>query len=169
MNLRSGDLPPLKLEMNPSMFYEKLSGIDKQNVQELVHQFGVSATALDLHGAVIGIGGTLTKPAPRKDADLIVLLYDSLGRQYHDAVKVFSRFQELVTKAVQLGSGLAIEEINPPKRDHMYEEHGLTLDDGHILVRPKNGIIIDLIPVHATDLAEFRKKEYEQYSVLGYF
>jgi len=171
--MKSGDLPGLQIEMKPSQFIDKLSPVDRNNMARLTQGLVKSLSEQNMHGAIVGVGGILTKPAPRKDIDCVILLNMNGNRsdtQYDIATKRMNILEPVVRGIEKESDGFfKISEIVEPKIDHMHEDMGYTIDDGDIQIQPKDGTLIDLIPRSEESLEKHIQKQYEPFAVLKTF
>lgn len=168
MALQSGDRLPQTLERDATAFFQNLHPVDQTNIAALTGALSETAVHRGLHGAIIGVGGVLTKPAPRKDIDCVVLFYDTLGPLYNDAVKVFKTFEALVHQVSKHGGFKVVNTLAPEENIEMGIP-GMTRKDGNIELKPREGIAIDLIPRHTNGLDHFKSREHEPYAVLKTF
>lgn len=171
--MQSGDLPRLQIEMKADQFINKLSSTDRNNLTRLTGSLTKILLGQGLHGAIIGVGGVLTKPAPRKDIDCVIMLNmnrDPSGTQYDIAIRRMRILEPVARRIEEVSEGFfKISKIVEPRRDHMHEELGLTLDDGVIQIQPQDGILIDLIPRSERNIEEYIKRQSEPFAVLGTF
>lgn len=171
--MQSGDLPGTQIEMRAEHFTDKLGPTDRSNVIQLTGSIIDALERQGLHGAIIGVGGVLTKPAPRKDIDCIIMMNMTWERghtQYDVATRNMNILTPIVKDIETESEGFfRIEKIVETRIDHMHEELGITLDDGDIQIQPRDGVLIDIIPRTSSTLAEFIKNQTDPFAVLKTF
>jgi coenzyme F420-reducing hydrogenase alpha subunit len=171
--MKSGDLPGTQIEMKAEQFTDKLSPTDRNNVIRLTGSIIDLLAGQGHHGAIIGVGGVLTKPAPRKDIDLVAMMnmnWERADTQYDAATRNMNILTPIVRDIETESEGFfRIEKIVEPRIDHMHEELGITLDDGDIQIQPRDGTLIDVVPRTSSTVAEFIKDQTGPFAVLKTF
>ena len=171
--MKSGDLPGQQLEMKAVQYMDKLSPTDRNNMTRLTGSIIEILSEQGLHGAILGVGGVLTKPAPRKDIDYVVMLNmneEPRTMQYDIATKRMDILTPVVKRIEEESKGFfLISEIVEPRIDHMHEDLGLTFDDGDIQIHPMDGTLIDLIPRSEVSLEKYIQIQNDPFAVLKTF
>jgi hypothetical protein len=171
--MKSGDLPGLQIEMKPDQFIDKLSPTDRTNMTLPTDSLIKRLSGQGMHGAIIGVGGVLTKPAPRKDIDCVVMLHipRSDGTDFDKAVRCLDLLASSVRKDMESSSNrFQIKAVLPPTLDRDYgQEFGILTDAGVIQIQPQDGTPIDLIPGYDENLVEYLKTETKPFTVLARF
>lgn len=93
------------------------------------------------------VGGTLSKPWPRKDIDVIV----KTGKRGEGITELerakdeFGTLSDLVKMAVKIDIGFKIDEEIEPAMDEEFGSPGILKFNGVIRVKPEKGTLIELI------------------------
>ncbi len=171
--MQSGDLPGVQIEMKANQFIDKLSTTDRNNLVNLTGSLTKNLLEQGFHGAIVGVGGVLTKPAPRKDIDLVVMLNmndEPSDTQYSTSTKRMDVLVPVVKRIEEESKGFfRVSEVVEPKINHDFEALGLTIDDGDIQIQPKDGTLIDVIPRSEENLEKFIQRQTNSIAVLKTF
>ena len=133
-------------------YLARMTKEDRQNLQMLGSAFAQVLHEQQRNGALIVVGGTLTKQLPRKDIDLIVILEgerddSKVGEKsgYDLAMEQFGTLENLLREITTKTRSLAVERTQPPSIDEEYQNPNILKSDGSIILKSGNGTPIEII------------------------
>ncbi len=122
---------------------------NKSNIENLIQRFRFLVQEQGRTGMLHAVGGTVNKPLPRKDIDVLVTLNakDDIPQiptedLYEKAERKFNSFQAFINDMV-INSGFEIEKVTPPAPDNDYPN--VPKNDGSITIKKGAGVPIELI------------------------
>lgn len=127
-------------------FLHQLSSADKENLKRMTQLFRSALKDLKRSGALLVVGGILTKPLPRPDIDLTIILGqdpsdpDEKDFQNHHlyALADFKIFKDITKRMVEKDSSFSIVEIQEPAIDIEFQSPNILSHEGLILVASPN-------------------------------
>lgn len=142
---------PLKvtLEISKEDYLSRLPSVDQANVQTIIGLFQETAEETQVKGSLLAVGGILTKPLPRPDIDLLVILQENssgVGMQmysdyYQLSLADFKIFADFVQKMLKKDQGkpFRITRTNEPAIDEEFDTPNILKHDGSIIISNKSG------------------------------
>ena len=129
-------------QLETEQYLSRLSPIDRNRLLRISDLFGKVMTETKRNGTLIAIGGTLTKPLPRNDIDLLIVLSgDPSDPQKKDFPNVyaysladFEIFKDLVSKMVKKDPTFQIREVHGPLIDIEFDSPNILSHEGAILI-----------------------------------
>lgn len=137
------------VEFTRNDFLHRLPEIDRQNTTAVATAFINSLRNMGESGVLLGVGGYLTKPPPRKDIDTLVV-FDRVKpaeklTPYRYALADFENLRAITLQIVNSVSGLSIARITEPLIDEEFGSESILRHEGSIEVHPQNGVPIEFI------------------------
>lgn len=114
--------PPLQMEKEE--YLAKLPSFDQVNVRRITELFGELLREEARGGYLLAVGGTLTKPLPRPDIDLVAILQDKPSDPKQDdyedggdfTAANFKILENLVNRLVKKNPSFQISQIKEPRK-----------------------------------------------------
>ena len=137
-------------EVSKDKFNDRLSPEDQANVNRLIELFEEVMKSEGKSGKLVGVGGALTKPMPRPDIDLVVVLQDAgsspTTNTYEEAKQSLSQLESLVKEIVNREPGFKIGERLEPEIDKEFGDNPNFLrHGGSIKLIPNKGVPMELL------------------------
>lgn len=140
-------------EVDKQSYFERLTDIDRQNLQKLVAAFTKVLAEGGKEGTLKAVGGSINKPLPRKDIDLTLRLTDEGSGftqadfldYYQYSLASFKTFRDLIKQATDQDADFTIEEETQPVMDEEFQNPSILKNDGSIKIKPKEGTPIEII------------------------
>lgn len=141
--------PQKDVEMSPSeiqkeVYLSRLSPQDRANLKNVGLLFNEIMQEEARKGSLVIVGGTLDKPLPRKDVDVLMVLQPHPTDVQKDgsteldwALKDFQTFQHLIEKILDKNPSLQIKEIFEPAIDEEFDSPHILKTDGSMVVESK--------------------------------
>lgn len=131
-----------ELQIIPKEAYlSRLSETDRNNLLEIGKQFKQVMENEGRKGAIIAVGGSLNKPLPRKDIDVLLVLQPSPtdvvqgnSTELDFALNDFQTFKHIIEEILTLNPSLQIKEIIEPTMDEEFNSPSILKTDGSITV-----------------------------------
>lgn len=147
-----------------SEYLTRLTPNDRENVSDIALRFTKTLQKLGLKGDLLAVGGSINKPLPRKDIDLLILVKrrktDVIAETgIEKAMRDFNgSFKPIVEAIAPKEEGFETIEIIEPAIDEEYQNPNLLKHDGAISVRRNGSTPLDFIRSSSSqELAEFAK------------
>lgn len=129
-------------------FLTKLSDVDRANIEKVEELFQQALKEQDRTGALVVVGGILTKPQPRPDIDIAVILGD-IGKdptrdkyptEISHALEDFKIFKAIIEVMISKDKSFEISNITEPFVDWEFGDPNLLRHEGSIsIVSQKQG------------------------------
>lgn len=147
-----GEAPPGTHEISQEEYFTRLPEVDRDNLKTVNSLFKTIATEEGLEGGLVAVGGSITKPFPRKDIDIKVVFegqnYDpknKLQTYYDYSLKDYRNLETVVRKMAEKDQTIKIVEEIEPVVDEEYGNPNILRHDGGITIQRGNGTKIELI------------------------
>lgn len=135
---QESETPPL--EHSKTEYLARLSEVDRQNIEKIVELFPQVMSEQGRAGSLLAVGGTISKPLPRKDIDLIILMQknpdgpkkDDYPDYYQYFVAKFRIFQKVLEGIVAKAPSLQITAVLDPQIDGVFQSPGILHFDGSV-------------------------------------
>lgn len=164
----------LQNQKSTAEYFAKLPSEDRETIKTLASKYKETLQKRGATGSLVAVGGSLDRPFPRKDIDLLMLVkqvqdFPQSGTEIEIALRDFNEnFRPIVETVAGQQDGFVIVEVIEPAVDEEYQNSNLLKHDGAISVRKVNGTPIDFIRNSATnDLAEFAKDSKRPWVLLS--
>ncbi|MDO8573759.1 MAG: hypothetical protein Q7R77_03345 [Candidatus Daviesbacteria bacterium] len=143
-------------EARKEAYLSRLSQNDQDNLRKIGEQFKKVMQEEERKGVLVAVGGTVNKPLPRKDIDILVVLQPHQGdiqrgtsTELDFALKDFQTFRRLIENALNQDPQLQIKEVIEPAMDEEFGSPSILKTDGSIVVASKEegGMPIEFIRI----------------------
>ena len=142
-------------KLDREQYLAMLPDADRSNLQRIIELFGQVTQELGRSASLIAVGGTLTKPLPRKDIDLLVIFdksdSDPKKQDYPDyhqfAVADFQILNGLISGIVAADPSFTIKEIIEPAIDEEFQNPSILKHDGSISLKSQSGAELEFIRI----------------------
>lgn len=143
----------LKNQMPSTEYLARLSEEDQSNLMTVNDKYKKWMMQNKKKGCLIAVGGTLKKPLPRKDIDILVLTEPDKDQQIpkfstiiENSISDFNEnLKPLVGFFTQNTDAFRVKEIVDPTIDEEFENPNILRRDGSICIEPKNGTLLEFI------------------------
>lgn len=153
------DAEVLASEVQKEAYLSRLPLNDQINLQNIGQGFRKVLEEERRHGVIAAVGGSINKPLPRKDIDLLIVLQPHIddaqkgtSTELDFAIRDFQIFKHIVEKVCTQNPSLQIQEIIEPTMDEEFNSPSILKTDGSITVANKNN---DSMPI---ELVRSRKR-----------
>lgn len=128
-------------------YLSRLSKADQDNLRQLTAIFNETLAEQRLQGCLVAVGGTITKPLPRRDIDLLILLQKQPGdpdpknfpTTYDYATADFQAFRKIIQSIAERDPKLEIAAVIEPAIDEEFGNPDILKHNGSIIVIHKTG------------------------------
>lgn len=147
---------------------EKLGSIDKNHLEILSRDFEKFLKVEGKKGALFLVGGILTKPLPRKDVDIAVVIENEENDKfpktsYTEAMDQFLFLQKIVNIIILENKLFRMGKVIFPCIDEEFGSESILKHTGSIEIKPEKGTPIELANVCGVSVKNFREKEKRPY------
>jgi hypothetical protein len=164
------EFPQVSLyEINKEYYLNKFPREDVVNLMHLTNNILRELTKQSKRSVIMAVGGTINKPLPRKDIDLIILLgrdRDSGLTPYKETCQNYLALQRIIQGAIADGYFRVTEQI-PPAIDEEFGSESILKFTGVMIIQAvSGGTPIEIINEQA-GLDSFRTEETSPFVVLA--
>ncbi len=153
MDINSSEIKWPHLSISKEEFFAHLSNVDKDNVQTFASLLGKFMRKKGKHGALIVVGGILTKPQPRKDIDIRIVIepdndehkIESFPNLYNQAIENYQTAMSLVSEVITTNSSLTLAGSIMPAIDEEFQNQNILKHEGSIKLSVDKGTPIELL------------------------
>lgn len=166
--MKSKDLPSVNLEINKETYLNRLDQVDRENLLRLAGLFSAGMQRRGVKGALVAIGGTLTKVLPRKDIDTVLVFERtpvSRASEYEVALSDLHVIENLCQDLTS-SSDFKITQTIEPVIDEEFGSPNLLRHDGSVTLKPPKGLPIEVIRTREQNLDSFIRHQKTPYSVV---
>lgn len=170
------------LQHRKADYLSKLPEVDRQNIERLTELFIQVMTEKGRVGLLLAVGGTLTKPLPRKDIDLAIAFKqepaDPNIKDYPDILSFstaeYRVFRDIINTMLKLDPSYQITKTIEPFMDHEFQNPNILAHDGDVVVvnQFKEGAPLEFSREYTFDrtetMAELITKRDRPFVVLAY-
>lgn len=173
MDIKETSQHPVRIDREE--YLKRLTTIDRGNLQTVGRLFSESATKKERTGTLFVVGGSITKPLPRKDIDIAVVFektpndfsYKSGFTPYRRALEDFSVFRQVFEQLIIADPNFEIRTVIEPLIDEEFESESILKHDGSItLACKKGGTPIEFIRIEERGADNFIKRSKEPFTLL---
>lgn len=133
---------PVQLtQVNEEAYLSRLPQEDRIHLQQIGQQFQKVMEGEGRKGALVVVGGTLNKPLPRKDIDILMVLQPhptdaqrGSSTELDFALADFKTFQRIVKDITDQNPALQIHKVVEPAMDEEFNSPSILKHDGSITV-----------------------------------
>lgn len=141
------EIEVIPFQVGREQYLARLSDLDRTNMIRIAELFTAAGKKLGREGLLLVVGGTINKPLPRKDIDLVAVLQkntddpkrEDYGTYYDFALAEFRNFQQLLETMVSQDSKFKIGEVQEPVIDEEYQSPSILKNDGSITITDSTG------------------------------
>lgn len=152
------------LQTDREKYLGRVFPVDRDNLQTLNKLFKEIMRDKRGEGNLFVVGGTITKPLPRKDIDIAVVFEptsnDTIGETqstpYRRALEDFKIFKDIIKEMIEK-SGFKIKRIiiTEPSFDEEFESESILKHDGSITVVPEIGTPLEFLRIERRGKVNF--------------
>lgn len=161
---------PPSIQIEKERYLNRLSEVDRKNLIRLEELFKETMREKNQRGALLVVGGSLTKPIPRKDIDLLFILenpqLDKLPL-YKDFLADFRVIQDMVKTMIKKDPNFRIQETIKPAIDEEFGMESLLKHDGSITLKADKGVPIEFIRSNQRKVSEAMENMEEPYVMMA--
>ena len=147
------ELETPQLKHDKAEYLAKLPDVDRQNVERITELFSQVMAEKGRSGLLLAVGGTITKPLPRKDIDLAIAFERKPGdpaREGSPTVPAFSTaefriFQDIINTILEKDPNVGVTKIIEPFMDNHFRDPKILAHDGDVVIvnKDKGGVPIE--------------------------
>lgn len=135
-------------QLTKEQYLSVIPEVDKMNLERIIQLFEKTLQELNREGALVAVGGTLTKTFPRPDIDLIVILgknpsdlkEENFTNAYLFALQDFQTLEGIIQNMVAKDNKFQIRDTYEPKIDPEFDSPAILSHEGRIVVTTQDGI-----------------------------
>lgn len=134
-------------------YLKRLPIVDQKNLKKISRLFQEALIKDGRRGALVVVGGTIDKPFPRKDIDVLMILQQDprdpkkgSDSEFDFAQKDFQIFKKLIRTMISNDLSLIVKEENEPAIDEEFNSPGILKHDGSIVLQgPDKSLPVELV------------------------
>lgn len=161
--------------MGKDEYLARLPDVDRKNILRIGELFEKAMKEIGREGALLAVGGTLTKPLPRKDIDILVVLepgssdpeQSKEATLYRRALAEFRILRGVIRTITREDPRFTIKKTIRPEIDELYGTESILKHDGSITVQPKAGVPIEFMRSPIRGVAEVIRQRQEPYVTIA--
>lgn len=151
---------------------EALAGIpekDRENLVRITQAFTPVMQERNMKGALVLVGGALTKPFPRKDIDVRMIIeteekQEDLEDTYTLAVKKYQTTKSILEDMAKRAKGFVVKEAVEPQILH--DQPNSIKHEGTLVVQVEGATPIEFMNTLSGNVQEFVSSQTSKFSVL---
>ncbi len=160
------------LEVTKETFLNRINEPDRANIEAIQKAFEDILRNKGLKGALLVVGGILTKPLPRKDIDIIVVIEsDKSWQKYENNFKYAGeKFRELVELSEQIierNPGFSIVETLEPAIDEEFGTPSILKHDGTLKLKKEGTTPIEFLNTLRRSTDETTRGQKQEFCVVA--
>ena len=156
------ELGTLQLEHDKTEYLARLPEVDRQNVERIIDLFPQVMHEQVRGGLLLAVGGTINKPLPRKDIDLVIAMRenpddpkkDDYSDYYQYFLQKFRTFQRIIEAISIKDPRLQIIAVLDPAVDEEFQNPAILKFDGSVKMtnKERGGTLLEFLRI---DLEQF--------------
>jgi len=144
------------LEMPRDVYLNRLVPEDRENLKRVASVIEEVLKEQNITGNLYVVGGSITKPNPRPDIDLVLRLNktpndekDPTITQFDRAIMTWTQLQEILKKVTEKDPTFAIDQKKSfhPSINKEFGNPSILEHDGSVGLKPETGAIIEFVNV----------------------
>lgn len=139
------------LQIDKETYLSRLPDADRENLRMISQLFEEEMRSRGTKGVLLAVGGTLTKPLPRKDIDLAIGLEETKDFR-HDRfendlqfIREQFNFMEQIMRAIAERVGFDVKETVEPSLDEEFQSPNILKHMGKITIGKEGSVPIDIV------------------------
>lgn len=159
-------------EVPKETFLKRLNNQDKNNILAVQKAFEEAMREKKFKGGMLVVGGILTKPLPRKDIDIKVIIES--GQKAEDypnghtfALKKFADLKDIAEALTERIPGLKISEELEPTIDEEFDNTSILKHDGTIKLEKEGTTPIEFLNTLGRSTDETIREQKQEFCVVA--
>lgn len=142
---------PQQPEVNKGTFLDKLQPADRKNLTDVGQAFKETMKEMKLRGALLVVGGILSKPHPRPDIDIVLLLGDvnvAHDKKETDLIRSNRSFEitrKVISGILDKNPTFSEEYSYEPEIDPEFDSENILRNQGRIKIKPATGTPLEFV------------------------
>lgn len=163
------------LEVSKEEYFKRIPETEARDLERIGQLMAEGMRERQLEGAMFVVGGSITKPWPRKDIDALLIFEDnnhlpkleSYPTRYRYSMADFELLRGLVKEITTKDPQFEITDMIEPAIDEEFRSESILKHDGSITLKTENGTPIEIVRSDKRGVPNFTPKAKEPYVILA--